>query len=408
MSSIMRTSILTVALSLALVANSRAQSTSSGAVAPPQSEPADGMLDKGGLLQSATAKDGFYPEFGGIVTGDGWISAGPGYRRHLFDGHVFVDASAEISVRAYKLAQARVELPSVASKRVMLGAQARWQDFTQVNYFGIGPDTAEASRSDYRVKDTDVLLYGAIRPNNCLSVTGRFGWLKAPTLSSSTGPFDGDYPNALEEFAGDPGVADPISFIHGDMSIAADTRDHRDHPTAGSLYRASAAMYSDRDLGRFTFRRYDAEAMQVIPIVDEKWLVTLHGWGVVSDTSNGNEVPFYLLPDLGGNSSLRGFNAFRFHDRNLLLASAELRHAISSLVEGAVFFDAGNVAHRAADLDLGKTSYGAGLRLHTGSATLARLDVAHSHEGWQVWMSLSDPFRLARRSERSTIVPFVP
>jgi len=28
-------------------------------------------------------KDGFYPEFGNMITGSGWISAGPGYRHHL-------------------------------------------------------------------------------------------------------------------------------------------------------------------------------------------------------------------------------------------------------------------------------------------------------------------------------------
>jgi hypothetical protein len=88
--------------------------------------------------------------------------------------------------------------------------------------------------------------------------------------------------------------------------------------------------------------------------------------------------------------------------------SAESRHAIFSLVDAAVLFDAGNVGHRAGDLDLRKTSYGAGLRLHSGSATLARLNVAHGHEGWRVGGSLSDPFRMARRSARSTIVPFVP
>jgi hypothetical protein len=40
-----------------------------------------------------------------MVTGAGWISAGPGYRRHFFDGHAFVDASTAISWRAYKMAQ---------------------------------------------------------------------------------------------------------------------------------------------------------------------------------------------------------------------------------------------------------------------------------------------------------------
>ena len=31
-------------------------------------------------------KDGFYPKMGGMISGAGWISGGPGYRRHFFGG----------------------------------------------------------------------------------------------------------------------------------------------------------------------------------------------------------------------------------------------------------------------------------------------------------------------------------
>jgi len=130
--------------------------------------------------------------------------------------------------------------------------------------------------------------------------------------------------------------------------------------------------------------------------------------GVFSDTSDGNAVPFYMLPSLGGNRTLRGYNDFRFHDRNLLFASVESRWALYRQVDAAVFFDAGNVASRVGDLDLKKTSYGAGLRVHGRTSTIGRFDVGHSIEGWKIFFSMSDPLELSRRSERSTIVPFVP
>ena len=47
-------------------------------------------------------------------------------------------------MRAYKLAQARFELTDLAHDRVTVGSQIRWQDFTQVNYFGIGADSLVA------------------------------------------------------------------------------------------------------------------------------------------------------------------------------------------------------------------------------------------------------------------------
>jgi len=249
----MRTVVLTLLFSLGAVASGLAQSASSTATAPASRQPdtTEGLLRQPDALskgidfashwveRDGTPKDGFYPELD-IITGAGWISAGPGYRRHLFGGRTLIDASAAISWRAYKEAQARFELPDMAADRVTLGAQVRWQDFTQVNYFGLGPNTLESERSEYRLKDTDVLGYGAFRATDWLSVTGRFGWLKKPTLSAPTGPFDRDFPDALLVFAGEPGVGDPTSFLHGDVGVAADSRDHADYPTRGGLYRASA------------------------------------------------------------------------------------------------------------------------------------------------------------------------
>ena len=115
-----------------------------------------------------------------------------------------------------------------------------------------------------------------------------------------------------------------------------------------------------------------------------------------------------MLPSLGGGNTLRGYHDYRFHDRDLLVVNAESRWALFTHVDAAAFVDAGNVAARVSDLNLDKTSYGGGLRVHSRSATFARLDVAHSREGWLVFLKLSDPFRLNRRALRSTVIPFVP
>jgi hypothetical protein len=116
------------------------------------------------------SKDGFYPELGQMITGAGWISAGPGYRQHLFGGRTLIDMSAAISWRAYKVAQARVEWPTLADERFSLGAQYLWHDFTQVRYFGTGRDSLETGASDYRVKGSDIVAYATWKPRARLNV----------------------------------------------------------------------------------------------------------------------------------------------------------------------------------------------------------------------------------------------
>jgi hypothetical protein len=363
---------------------------------------ADSELDEGG------SRDGFYPEVGNMITGSGWISAGPGYRRRFWNERALVDGSAALSWRTYKMAQARFELAHLANNHLALGSQVRWQDLTQVNYFGVGPDSLESEQSQYRLKNTDLIGYAVVQLARHLAVKGTFGRSNRPTLSSATGSFKRGFPDALQVFSEEPGVAEQTSFLHGDVSVTVDTRDYPGHPTSGGLYRGAAATYSDRDLSQFSFQRYEAEGLQMIPMAGDRWTFALHGWLVASDSSSSNSVPFYMLPSLGGHDTLRGYFDYRFHDRNLLAANVESRWALFSDIDAVAFFDAGNVAPRVGDLNLNKTSYGAGVRVHSPRSTMVRLDVGHSHEGWHLFFRLTDPLELKRLARRTAVIPFVP
>jgi len=414
---------VTMFLLFAAGATAGAQSVSSGsagagpspdAQAPAGLVPQPGFIshgiDRAASLQGAVGADhdGFYPELHNMVTGAGWITLGPGYRRHLFGGRALIDGSAALSWRAYKMAQARFELPSLAHRRVTVGAAVRWQDYTQVNYFGIGSAAPESGRSEYRLEATDVVGYTSVRPADWLAIGARVERVTRPTLSPPTGPFDAGRPNALASFPLDPGVANPAGYVHGDVSIAADTRDYPDHPTAGALYRAAAVEYWDSSSGLFDFRTYEAEGLQIIPVVDRRWVIAVHAWTVFSDVAANHQVPFYLLPSLGGQNTLRGYNNYRFHDRDLLVANVESRWALLRNVDVAAFADAGNVAPRFGDLSLDKRSYGVGIRAHARRATLVGVDVGHSREGWHLFFKLDDPFVLSRLSRKAASLPIVP
>ena len=92
----------------------------------------------------------------------------------------------------------------------------------------------------------------------------------------------------------------------------------------------------------------------------------------------------------------------------MLLATAELRLALMTHLDLAMFADAGNVAKRAGDLDLDKRSYGFGFRFHTRRETFATVDIAHGDEGWRAMFRLKDPLMFGRLTRKTTLVPFVP
>jgi hypothetical protein len=362
-----------------------------------------------GSDETGQPSDGFYPELGHMITGAGWISAGPGYRRHVFGGHALVDVSAAVSWRTYKIAQARLEFPHLANGRLTLGSKLLWQDFTQVRYFGAGADTVETGVSDYRIQASNLVGYASWRLTPTVAVTGSAGWLSRPSVSSSTGSFDRGEPDTLSMYPSDPAasVARHPRFVHGELAIAADTRNYASYPTRGAIVRAAWSTYRDRSAERLTFDRYEGEAACFLPLGGPAVLAA-HFWGVFTDTRIGDGVPFYMMPSLGGHNTLRGYADYRFHDRHLAVANIESRWAVLEHVDAALFLDAGNVASRTADLDFDRTSYGVGVRLHTSETTVARFDVARSKEGWRFMLKLSDPFRLARLTRRTVAIPFVP
>jgi hypothetical protein len=353
--------------------------------------------------------NGIYADMWNMVPGAGWLAGGPGYRHWYNHDRVFIDGSAAVSWHGYKVTQGRVELPKLARSRVSVGSQVWWQDLTHVEFFGEGPGSLESTRSAYRIKSTNVVGYATLRPFEWLGIGTQVGWLE-PEILSPHAALKGDEPDVRLLFPDNIvfRVDDQPSFVHSEASITADTRDFPGHPLRGGVYRAAMMRYSDRDTGVFSFRRYEAEAAHFLPMAGSRIVLALHGWLVGSDTDAGEVVPFYLQPSLGGQKSLRAYPDYRFHDRQMLVATAEIRIAAMTHVDAAVFADAGNVAADRADLNLDKRAYGFGLRLHSRRQTFGRIDVAHGDEGWRIFFNLRDPLNLSRLRRRTATAPFVP
>jgi hypothetical protein len=354
-------------------------------------------------------KVGFYADIKSLIPGSGWLGAGPGYRMWYAKDRALLDVSGAISTRAYKAVQARFELPKLAHSRLAIGSQFKWQDATQVAFFGDGPLASESNRSEYRLRSNNLVGYATFRPLQWIDIGAELGWL-TPEVLPRAGGVKTEVSETQHLFPTSPvfSVGDQPSFLHSKISIIADTRDFPDHTLKGTLLRAAMADYSDRDTGRFSFKRYEVEGAEFLPLAGSRVVLALHGWLVASDTDDAQFVPFYLEPSLGGNQSLRAYDDYRFHDRHLLLLNIETRVALMTHLDAAFLFDAGNVASRIGDLDLGRRSYGGGVRFHTRRVTFARFDVAYGSEGWRANFGLSDPLALTRLSRHTATAPFVP
>jgi outer membrane protein assembly factor BamA len=151
--------------------------------------------------------------------------------------------------------------------------------------------------------------------------------------------------------------------------------------------------FRDQDR-RAGFRRTDYDAVQHIPLGRDMWVLSLHGRLEVANAGTDQTIPFYMLPALGGGSSLRGFGSWRFRDRNSLLMQADWRVLASRFLDLALFYDAGRVSVQRNDVASGtlKSDYGVGFRLHSGMTTPLRIDFAKSNEGLSIVFSSKAAF----------------
>lgn len=353
--------------------------------------------------------DGFFVQTGSLITGAG-LTAGLGYRHWLRRSTLLVDASAVYSWRGYRGAQARLEMPSLMNKRLTVGAQYRWQDLLQLEYFGQGPASREDDRSDYRLASHNIVGYANVALGRDVSVRGRTGWVIRPRLAPPSGHFQRGFPSTLDVFALDPTVLRDRQphYRHFEASLWVDTRDNPGYSTRGGLGRAAWIRVDASNGDTFSFQRYELEGARFVPVISNRAVLAVRGWLSMTDADTGRVVPLYLLPSLGGNNTVRAFHNYRFHDRHMAVVNAEIRVPLATVLDAAAFVDAGNVAAQVRSLNLNRTSMGLGLRLHTKRTSWARLDVARSREGWRIIFTRSDPLNPARWSRRTAPVPFVP
>jgi len=172
------------------------------------------------------------------------------------------------------------------------------------------------------------------------------------------------------------------------------TRTSPRYSRRGSLARVDLSDYHQINDGASSFRRVDVNVQQFIPLLRENWVIALRALAATTSAPTGNDVPYFLMPDLGGSSTLRGYSTWRFRDRNRLLLTGEWRWTAGPFVDMALFVDSGTVAPRPRDLNWRdmKQAYGIGVTLHTLTTTVTRVELAHTTDGMSVGISFSPNF----------------
>jgi hypothetical protein len=337
-------------------------------------------------------REGFYPKLGSLTTGSG-IAYGAGFRdRDLFNNTGRVDLWMAGSASRYWATEARLTFPRLAKKRLLIETWAGRRDYPQEDFFGSGPDSARADQTSYAIR-TD--LFGAragVRPFPIVLVGGGVESL-TPTLGRGK---DRRVPSIEDRFdlTTGPGLGESVKYVRSMAFAEIDYREPR-NARKGGWYRIDFSRFDERATGRYTFNRADADLRQFVGFLAGRRVVAGRLFVSTSDTGADSVMPFYLMPTLGGNDTLRGFREYRFRGPHAILAQAEYRWEIWSGLDGALFYDAGKVADRRSDLNFKglERDYGFGFRFNTNQGVMFRVDAGFgSRDGKHLYIVFGETF----------------
>ena len=331
----------------------------------------------------------FHPYFQSAYAGGGF-TLGAGYRAAV-SSYNTIDFRGSYTFKNYKRLESEFVAPRLFKRQGHLTVVGGWREATQVGYYGLGTSTELSDRANYGFKQ----LYGAatlgIRPRRTPFAleagveTSR--WEQTPGSGSRSSVDEVYTPESL------PGLGATITYLHSHATLGVDTRGNPGYARRGGSYSATVRDFSDID-DAYGFTRVDYEAIQHVPVLRETWVLSFRGAASTTGLKQDQQIPFFMLPAIGGGSSLRGYNSWRFRDRNSLLLQAEWRIMVNRYFDTAVFYDAGKVTAEARQLSLKdlRDDWGFGIRFHGPWSTPLRVDFAHGQEGLAINFSSSAAF----------------
>ena len=336
-------------------------------------------------------RDGVHPKFGSLATGSGF-ALGVGYlNRRLVEREGALNIWGAVSLKKYWAVQGSFDMPSLAGGWLRLGTYARHQNYPQVDFFGVGPDSDRDDHTAFKIVNSMGGGRVGVKPDPKLTIGGGLEYFRHDLAPGRNRAVPSIEQRFNEETAAGLGLA--RNFLRPYLTLEYDYRQPR-NARKGGWYRLEASRFGD-PTDEFTFKRVDVDLRQYASVLAERRVLAVRLFASTSDPAPGARVPFYLMPTLGGHDSLRGFRDYRFRGPHAILTQAEYRFEIWSGLDAALFYDAGKVTLQRSDLNFKdlEHDYGFGFRFNTDNGTILRIDAGFgSRDGKHLYIVFGDVF----------------
>ena len=343
-------------------------------------------------LDSGKGANGPQIVLGGMRSGQGF-TAGMGYRRSdLWAERLGYRATGRATLQRAYLFDFNLDFQGLKTERTAVRWYTKYESSPDIDFYGLGNTSPKENHTSFSYDDLTTDVDAAYQALRHLEVGFTTGYLHA---DSSRG--HDDFTPIDELFPPDqiPGFNEDTQFTRIGAFVDFDYRDSKTGPRSGGVLGMRYREYWDIDRRTFAFRQTEYEFQQYIPYFNKSRVIAIRSAVVLTFPKEGNEVPIYLQPVLGGNDDLRGFGGYRFRDNHSVYVGVEHRWQASSILEMSAFLDAGKVVPLKRNIDPSRMNYsgGIGFRVRVRSAIVSRTDFAVSREGFRIVWTFSDIFK---------------
>jgi outer membrane protein assembly factor BamA len=328
-------------------------------------------------------------------------------------------AMALVSTRLYRTFELSAYAPKVGDERTHAEARLNYTRRTKINFFGIGPRTSEANRTNFDLEQRS--FYASLFRDftNSLEVGIYGGVADADAYRGKDNrdqPIDSLFsgrPTASPLTRWAPGLNSGSKIVSYGVYGEYDRRNNERGLTRGFYFYGRLASNDGLEKGAFSDYGWVEAELDVrgyIPLGSHKTSLAPRALAELKQPKGGSQIPFYHLSFLGGRTHLRGFDNFRFYGENSLLLSVEVRRTVYTQsedkgVDVMVFGDAGQVwgdsrlktdpvmrQHDRFAAGNWRAGIGGGIRYRLSKDASFRMDIAHSNEVNKVYFSVTRGF----------------
>ena len=249
-------------------------------------------------------------------------------------------------------------------------------------FWGVGPDTPAEDEEDYSYRVTDIFVK-----------------LQKKVFSRLNFALQYEHQNNNITEVEERGLLETGMFLGSEgakvsgLSLLAnwDSRDNIFSPSRGSFYQWTVTFFRKTFGSDYHFDRLNLDLRTYFCLFSDH-VLAIHGF--ISSTRG--EVPFQILPFLGGPMIMRGFYQGRYRDKNAVVFQMEYRLPLWRRLRMVGFASAGDVADKINRFVLAnfKIAFGTGIRfaLKPEEKLNFRFDIGISRESVGFYFTITEAF----------------